>query len=106
MDTMSVSWMITLKAAVLIALAFIGLWGLLWSLLLSQKLVINKTKVEISEKNDEMEMAAAVAVALALDQDSNTETNLSTNSPVLVSAWQLGMRTRQMMTKTGTRTRK
>jgi hypothetical protein len=51
--------------------------------------------------NDERKaQAAAVAVAIALaEQQASASQLLTEPSPTIVSAWQLGMRTRQMYQK-------
>jgi sodium pump decarboxylase gamma subunit len=50
--------------------------------------------------NDEVAQAAAIAVAVALaQQGQSTARPLPTPPTALVSAWQLGMRTRQMTQK-------
>ena len=98
---------ITALGMSLVFLAIIVLWLMMWAL----------TAIPFKEETGEtpetaaaqptledelMAQAAAVAVAIALaEQSQSTARPLPQPPTALVSAWQLGMRTRQMYEKGG-----
>jgi Na+-transporting methylmalonyl-CoA/oxaloacetate decarboxylase gamma subunit len=87
----------------LVFLAIILLWLIMWGL---TNIRFNSTKTpEVSQPAIEEEFfaqAAAAAVAFALaEQSQSLARPLSQPPTALVSAWQLGMRTRQMYEKGG-----
>lgn len=109
MSGLSLSLQITLIGMGLVFGAILVLWGmmvLLTALIREPK----ETPAEVSQPAEKAEApsalvglkarAAAAAVALALaEQSTSTAHPLTVPPPVLVSAWQLGMRTRQMTQK-------
>ena len=90
----------------LVFLAIIVLWLMMWALTaLPFKDSEDNKEVDQKEElvDDElMAQAAAAAVAAALaEQSQSTARPLSQPPTALVSAWQLGMRSRQMYEKGG-----
>ena len=90
----------------LVFLAIILLWLLMWILtVLPFKETSSNTATVSSHpivEDDLMTQAAAVAVAIALaEQSQSTARPLAQPPTALVSAWQLGMRSRQMYEKGG-----
>jgi len=79
--------------------AIILLWGLIS--LLTKLLAGQKAGAEIPEEGREKKIrAAAVAVAVALAEQAQSRIgHFPMPKTALVSAWQLGMRTRQMYQK-------
>ena len=97
---------ITALGMTLVFLAIVVLWLMMWALTalhLNEKgeaIVATPSLPALEE--DLMAQAAAVAVAIALaEQSQSTARPLSQPPTALVSAWQLGMRTRQMYEKGG-----
>ena len=91
----------------LVFLAIIVLWLMMWAL---TAIPFKEETGEIPEaaaaqpalEDELMAQAAAVAVAIALaEQSQSTARPLPQPPTALVSAWQLGMRTRQMYEKGG-----
>ena len=92
----------------LVFLAIILLWVLMWAMTAlpfkdadSQESATQTTS-EADGDNDLRARAAAIAVAIALAEQSQSGARPLSQPPTsLVSAWQLGMRTRQMYEKGG-----
>ncbi|HEY3313191.1 MAG TPA: OadG family protein [Anaerolineales bacterium] len=90
----------------LVFLAIIVLW-LMMSALVAVRFKEPAVEKEAADRepdaeNDLLAQAAAAAVAIALaEQSQSTARPLSQPPTALVSAWQLGMRTRQMYEKGG-----
>ena len=92
----------------LVFLAIVVLWLMMWAL---TALPFNEDAAPVEAKITEtgmvenislMEQAAAAAVAIALaEQSLSTARPLPQPPTTIVSAWQLGMRTRQMYEKGG-----
>lgn len=109
MSDLALSLQITLAGMGLVFGAILVLWGLMYLL----TLLIREPEQPPQEPADSgaaapaeagthglLARAAAAAVALALaDQGASSAHPLSVPPPSLVSAWQLGMRTRQMTQK-------
>ncbi|GAB4493095.1 MAG: hypothetical protein OHK0031_16130 [Anaerolineales bacterium] len=89
-----------------ITFGVIGLfWGLMW-LLTALPLRESQKYPPAAAPQDEKATAAALAVAVALAQQQQTQTAyFPIPETAFVSAWQLGMRTRQMAQK-GQQTRR
>ena len=91
----------------LVFLAIIVLWLMMWALTaIPFKEESNETSeatpVQPIVEDELMAQAAAVAVAIALAEQSQSSARPLPQPPTaLVSAWQLGMRTRQMYEKGG-----
>ena len=90
----------------LVFLAIIVLWLMMWGLTALPLKDTDETPetaaAEPDAENELMAQAAAVAVAVALaEQSQSTARPLNQPPTALVSAWQLGMRTRQMYEKGG-----
>lgn len=100
---------ITAMGMGLVFLAIIVLWLMMWGLTALRFKETGKTCVSTGAvasqpalEDDLMAQAAAVAVAIALaEQSQSTARPLPQPPTALVSAWQLGMRTRQMYEKGG-----
>ena len=109
METVNLALSITLRSAILIFAMFGLLWGML-KLLLAGQPKEGKTDQpsKILQKEDpNLAIAAAAAIALEFAKEHGQKTIQAQNKPpVLVSAWQLGMRTRQMYQKTHQRIKK
>lgn len=102
METVTLALSITLRSALLIFAMFGLLWGMLKLLLASQtKERRTSQPTKIPQDNDpNLAIAAAAAVALECAKEhGHGMTQAQHKPPVLVSAWQLGMRTRQMYQK-------
>ncbi len=109
MSDLTLSLQITLAGMGLVFGAILILWGLMYLLTVLIREPEEKPAVisvpetplpALPEGNDLMTRAAAAAVALALaEQGASSAHPLSVPPPTLVSAWQLGMRTRQMTQK-------
>jgi sodium pump decarboxylase gamma subunit len=98
-NTLTLSLYITLLGMGLVFGAIILLWGLM-SLLtrfLGEREINPKVRDEAHERKARA-AAAAVAVALA-EQAQSRVSHFPMPNTALVSAWQLGMRTRQMHQK-------
>ena len=87
----------------LVFLAIIVLWLMMWALTaIPFKEEGGETPAQPALEDNLMAQAAAVAVAIALaEQSQSTARPLPQPPTALVSAWQLGMRTRQMYEKGG-----
>lgn len=102
---------ISLTSISIIVIMFIGLWLLLWMLIAlpinKEPVIVEKSESQVEKSNSELvQKAAAIAVILALaEMKSNSMITQPAKMPVLVSAWQLGMRTRQMLQKSNNRRR-
>ncbi|MCX6067073.1 MAG: OadG family protein [Chloroflexi bacterium] len=95
---------ITLLGMGLTFAAIVLLWGLMWALtaLPFKQDEADAPATAPAMDDDLLAQAAAVAVAVALgEQSQSTARPLSEPPTALVSAWQLGMRTRQMYEKGG-----
>ena len=109
MSDLSLSLQITLIGMGLVFGAILVLWGmmvLLTALIREPKEAPaeGSQPAKKAEPHSELDglkaRAAAVAVALALaEQSTSTAHPLTVSPPTLISAWQLGMRTRQMTQK-------
>ncbi len=95
----------------LVFLAIILLWLLMWAMtaipfkssaeLDSEHIAPNALPLPASD-DDLRAKAAAIAVAIALAEQSQSSAHpLSQPPTAIISAWQLGMRTRQMYEKGG-----
>ncbi len=107
MSNLLIALQITGLGMGLVFLAIIVLWLMMW-VLTAIPLKDNQeatSSVETPAKatsGDDMSQAAAVAVAVALaEQSQSTARPLPQPPTALVSAWQLGMRSRQMYEKGG-----
>lgn len=106
MNNMTIALHITALGMGLVFAAILLLWWMmnLLTVLTADKEPESQPTESSSEKasavmDDELKaQAAAVAVAIALAEQQGS-TPLTEPSPVIVSAWQLGMRTRQMYQK-------
>lgn len=99
---------VTLLGMGLTFAAILLFWGLMWLLtaLPFGDPVAEEEKLPLVEPPAEAAQAAAAAVALALAQQQQTQTAyFPVPETAFVSAWQLGMRTRQMSQK-GQQTRR
>ena len=89
----------------LVFLAIILLWLLMWAMTaipFKEAEDADSQQAAPSAEDDLKAKAAAVAVAIALAEQSQSGARpLSQPPTALVSAWQLGMRTRQMYEKGG-----
>ncbi len=99
---------ITLLGMGLVFLAIILLWLMMWLLTAIPFKEQNTSSNKIKEINpekiepDPAYFAAAAAVAIALEEQSLSSARPLPQPPTaIVSAWQLGMRTRQMYEKGG-----
>jgi Na+-transporting methylmalonyl-CoA/oxaloacetate decarboxylase gamma subunit len=108
MNTMIIALQITALGMGLVFAAIILLWwmmNMLTFLTTDTKLEshVSETPSQLSEgfTEDELKVqAVAVAVAMAVAEQQGSASHLFVEpSPVIVSAWQLGMRTRQMYQK-------
>ena len=90
---------ITLIGMSLVFGAIILLWGLMF--LMTRILTEREASPEVSDESRQQKArAAAAAVAFALvEQAQNRVGHFPMPNTALVSAWQLGMRTRQMYQK-------
>ena len=95
-ETMLLSIEITALGMGLVFAAIVLLWGLM-----SVLTAIRFEKPEPARKEPDLKArAAAAAVAFALAQQETTSTRPLPEPPTpVISAWQLGMRTRQMYEK-------
>src|SRR5512147_1818489 len=109
MSTFALALQITLAGMGLVFGAIIVLWGLMYLLTVlikepeeqpAEAEPVETAPPVLAGAQSLMARAAAVAVALALaEQGASSAHPLSVQPPTLVSAWQLGMRTRQMTQK-------
>jgi sodium pump decarboxylase gamma subunit len=103
MSVLSQSLWITLfgMGLVFAALALLaGLMSLLTNLLRDKSPAPASIEAAPASDAEEVTRAAAAAVSVALAQQSQTSARPLTPSPtMLIGAWQLGMRTRQMTQK-------
>jgi Na+-transporting methylmalonyl-CoA/oxaloacetate decarboxylase gamma subunit len=90
----------------LVFLAIVLLWLMMWALT-ALPFKENRESADAAPSQSTLEdefpaQAAALAVAIALAEQSQSTARPLTQPPTaLVSAWQLGMRTRQMYEKGG-----
>jgi Na+-transporting methylmalonyl-CoA/oxaloacetate decarboxylase gamma subunit len=98
-NTLTLSFYITLLGMGLVFGAIILLWGLMS--LLTRFLGERETNSKVrDEAHERKARAAAVAVAIALAEQAQSRVgHFPMPNTALVSAWQLGMRTRQMHQK-------
>jgi Na+-transporting methylmalonyl-CoA/oxaloacetate decarboxylase gamma subunit len=100
-----ISLQVTLVGMGIVFLAIFLLWGLMTLLTaLTQRAESESDAPSAAtvKHNGLKARAAAIAVAAALaEQSQHTAQPLSTPPTTIVSAWQLGMRTRQMYEKGG-----
>lgn len=108
-DTLLSAFRISFASIAIIGVMFGVMWLLMWVMI---KLPINNEKVTegaAASVNDPTEIShqvATIAISLAFAEMEMDPSKLQpTKTPVLVSAWQLGMRTRQMLQKSGARKR-
>jgi sodium pump decarboxylase gamma subunit len=99
LNQFTTSLYITLIGMGLVFSAIILLWGLM--ALMTRLLTEKEAVPEVSDESRERKArAAAAAVAVALvEQAQNRVGHFPMPNTALVSAWQLGMRTRQMYQK-------
>jgi len=99
LNELTLSLYITLIGMGLVFGAILLLWGLM--VLMTRILDKGETDLEVQDETREKKArAAAVAVAVALaEQAQNRIGHFPMPNTALVSAWQLGMRTRQMYQK-------
>jgi Na+-transporting methylmalonyl-CoA/oxaloacetate decarboxylase gamma subunit len=99
MSSLTTSLWITLIGMGLVFGAIILLWGLMS--LLTRILAVRETSLEVqNESREKKARAAAAAVAVVLaEQAQNRIGHFPMPNTALISAWQLGMRTRQMHQK-------
>ena len=102
-NALTLSLLITLLGMGIVFGTIVILWGLMAFLtkLLADKNNVSDSSTPDSAVEDEHKaQAAALAVAVAFaEQELSTARPLSIPQTALVSAWQLGMRTRQMYQK-------
>ena len=98
-NVITTSLYITLIGMALVFGAIVLLWGLMS--LMTRLLAERKTGPEIpNEAHAQKARAAAAAVAVALTEQAQSRIgHFPMPNTALVSAWQLGMRTRQMYQK-------
>ena len=109
METVNLALSITLRSAILIFAMFGLLWGMLKLLLARQQKEQNIEQPSKTPQKDDPNLAIAAAAAVAVEFSKNygyANTKTQNKPPVLVSAWQLGMRTRQMYQKSHQRIKK
>lgn len=108
MSSLSIALQITALSMGLVFAVIILLWWLMALLtnLMSEKEMEGKASLTPAttpaerEENELRARAAATAVAMALAEDQNSQAHLLSLPPTaIISAWQLGMRTRQMYQK-------
>jgi Na+-transporting methylmalonyl-CoA/oxaloacetate decarboxylase gamma subunit len=102
---MLLSFEITLLGMGIVFGAIILLWGMMTLLtwLLADKEPAEESAPEPAPviETDARARAVAVAVALALAESEHTAHPLETPPTQIISAWQLGMRTRRLVEKGG-----
>jgi Na+-transporting methylmalonyl-CoA/oxaloacetate decarboxylase gamma subunit len=101
MNDMVIAFAITLLGMGLVFAAILLLWGLM-SLLTAATTDRRSTSAEFASawERDAQAQAAAVAVAIALAEQQTSRAHPLCEPPTaIVSAWQLGMRTRQLYEK-------
>ena len=102
-NTLTLGLLITLIGMGIVFGTIVILWGLMAALtkVLADKYDASDSPTPASAmENEHKTQAAALAVAVALaEQEFSTARPLPTPQTALVSAWQLGMRTRQMYQK-------
>jgi len=98
-NSLSLSLYITLIGMGLVFGAIIMLWGLMS--LMTRLLTKRETSAEVTdEAREKKARAAAAAVAVAIAEQAQSRIgHFPMPNTALVSAWQLGMRTRQMYQK-------
>jgi Na+-transporting methylmalonyl-CoA/oxaloacetate decarboxylase gamma subunit len=104
MNTLSTALWITLLGMGLVFAAIILLWAMMTLLtsLTADKEPAEKDSVQVESpaSDSDLAQAAALAVAIALaEQGLSSARPLSQPPTAIVSAWQLGMRTRQQSEK-------
>jgi len=99
LNELTLSLYITLIGMGLVFGAILLLWGLM--VLMTRILAKREPDLEVQDEfREKKARAAAVAVAVALaEQAQNRIGHFPMPNTALVSAWQLGMRTRQMYQK-------
>jgi len=99
LENLTLSLSITAIGMGLVFGAIVLLWGLLF--LLTRFLAERETDLEVrDEAREQRARAAAVAVAIALAEQAQSRVgHFPMPNTALISAWQLGMRTRQMYQK-------
>lgn len=99
LNELTLSLYITLIGMGLVFGAILLLWGLM--VLMTRILAKDETGLEVQDESREKKArAAAVAVAVALAEQAQSRIgHFPMPNTALVSAWQLGMRTRQMYQK-------
>jgi len=102
-DTLIQSLQITALGMGLVFAAIILLWwmmSLLTAITADRAPASNAAEAATAMESDRKAQAAAVAVAIALAQQQTSAAHPLSDPPTaLVSAWQLGMRTRQLYEK-------
>lgn len=102
MQTILQALFITAVGMGLVFMAIIVLWLLMLLLTLLPHKAPQPGHTAMPTTEDPARLAAAVAVAIALAEQSQSNARPLPEPPTtLVSAWQLGMRTRQMYEKGG-----
>jgi Na+-transporting methylmalonyl-CoA/oxaloacetate decarboxylase gamma subunit len=105
MNTMLLALQITGVGMGLVFAAILVLWLtmiLLTALTADKESAADSAKADLVSKHQIRAQAAAVGVALAIaEQQLSSAHPLATPPTSIVSAWQLGMRTRQMTQKGG-----
>lgn len=103
MSDLLLALQITALGMGLVFAAIILLWGmmiLLTSFTADKAPAADSPQVDSNDPTDSKPLAAALAVAIALaEQEQSSAHPLPEPPTALVSAWQLGMRTRQMSEK-------
>jgi len=102
-NALTLSLLITLLGMGIVFGTIVILWGLmvmLTKVLADKNDASDSPKLASTMEKEHKAQAAALAVAIALaEQEHSTARPLSIPQTALVSAWQLGMRTRQMYQK-------
>lgn len=102
MSNLVIALQITALGMGLVFAAIVLIW---WMMALLTRLTAEKEPVESKGNaapldNDEKAQAAAIGVAIAMAEHQLSQTHpLPTPPTTIVSAWQLGMRTRQLSQK-------
>ena len=102
MNNLLIALQITALGMGLVFAAILVLWGmmnLLTFLTADKQSEVDPSKAAPPGEDDLRARAAAVAVAIALAQQTSSAHSMVEPPTAIVSAWQLGMRTRQMYQK-------
>lgn len=102
MNNLSLALEITALGMGLVFAAIILLWwmmALLTKILAENEYESNTAELAPVINTDHKAQAAAIAVAIALAEQTHRTTTLHMPPTAIVSAWQLGMRTRQLSEK-------